>query len=69
MTRHMSCHKETLWVLVKLWYDPGAQKPKDIPFKGLAKWLGLWVGMMRDCAVWIEGYASHALSAVHTQQH
>ena len=64
---YVSPQGDMLQALVKLQYDPGDQKPEDIPFKGLAKWLGQWSGMTRDHAVWVEGYTSHALSGgVHS---
>ena len=59
---YVSPQGDTLWASVKLRYNPGAQKPKDIPLEGLAKWLGQWVGITRDYAAWVEGYAAHALS-------
>ena len=51
-----------LRALIRLRYDPGAQKPADVPFEGLAKWLGQWAGMMKERAQWVEAYATRAIS-------
>ena len=59
---YVSPQGDMLWELVKLQYDLGTQKPEDIPFEGLSKWLGQWAGMMRDHVVWVEGYTTCALS-------
>ena len=43
---------------VKLQFDLGAQKPTEVPFEGLEKWLGQWGGMTKECVLWLEAYAS-----------
>ena len=49
---------DMLRVLVKLQFDPGAQKPADVPFEGLAKWLGQWADMTKKHVLWIEAYTT-----------
>ena len=53
---------DMLQASVKLWFDAGAQKLTNVPFKGLAKWLGQCVGMTKDHAQWVEAHGIHTLS-------
>ena len=47
---YVSLKGNTLRASVKLQYDPGAQRPIDVPFEGLVKWLGQWAGMTKERA-------------------
>jgi len=59
---YISLKGDMLRASVKLRYDLGAQRPADVPFEGLAKWLGQWAGMTKEHAQWVEAYAAQTIS-------